>query len=141
MNALHWITKEARRLRREYPKRFKTWREYVAQASAIYASKHGGKSPVGHKHKTKKVSGMAKRKKRSRRSTAIKALKRAHRSEGRALRKLGTIGAAKTTLKKRLEKKLGEEYITQFKARLKRHKKKIGKRISQIKRDIRHLSK
>lgn len=51
MTALKWITNEAKKLRRQYPKRFKTWREYVAQASAIYASKHGGKSPVGKKRK------------------------------------------------------------------------------------------
>lgn len=57
-SALHWIINEAKRLRREYPRRFKTWREYVAQASAIYASKHKGNSPVGKKRKVgaKKVS-------------------------------------------------------------------------------------
>lgn len=49
MNALNWITSEAKKLRKQYPKRFATWREYVAQASAIYATKHGGKSPVGKK--------------------------------------------------------------------------------------------
>lgn len=49
MKALEWITKEAKKLRKEYPKRFATWKEYVAQASAIYASKHKGKSPVGKK--------------------------------------------------------------------------------------------
>lgn len=50
MKALEWITKEAKKLRKDYPKRFATWREYVAQASAIYASKHKGKSPVGKKN-------------------------------------------------------------------------------------------
>lgn len=51
------IFEEAKRLREKYPHRFKTWREYVAQASAIYASKHGGKSPIGKKRKkTKKMS-------------------------------------------------------------------------------------
>ncbi|NDA63443.1 MAG: hypothetical protein EBX50_15595 [Chitinophagia bacterium] len=49
MTALKWITTEAKKLRKQYPKRFATWREYVAQASAIYASKHKGKSPVGKK--------------------------------------------------------------------------------------------
>jgi hypothetical protein len=58
MTALQWITKEAKKLRKEYPKRFATWREYVAQASAIYAKKHKGKSPVGKKHK---VSGVKKK--------------------------------------------------------------------------------
>ena len=45
--ALSWIIDEAKRLKKNYPKRFSTWKEYVAQASAIYASKHKGKSPVG----------------------------------------------------------------------------------------------
>lgn len=39
MTAIEWITKEAKKLRKDYPKRFKTWREYVSQASAIYKSK------------------------------------------------------------------------------------------------------
>ena len=49
MTALQWIVKEAKDIKKKYPKRFKTWREYVAQASAIYANKHKGKSPVGKK--------------------------------------------------------------------------------------------
>jgi len=49
MSALQWIVKEAKKLKKEYPKRFTTWKEYVAQASAIYAKKHKGKSPVGKK--------------------------------------------------------------------------------------------
>lgn len=52
--AIKWIVSEAKRLREKYPTRFKTWKEYVAQASAIYASKHGGKSPIG-KPKPKRV--------------------------------------------------------------------------------------
>lgn len=53
MTALKWIVKEAKSIKKKFPKRFNTWREYVAQASAIYASKHKGKSPVGKK----KVAG------------------------------------------------------------------------------------
>jgi hypothetical protein len=53
MTALQWIVKEAKSIKKKYPKRFSKWTEYVAQASAIYASKHKGKSPVGKK----KVSG------------------------------------------------------------------------------------
>ena len=58
MTALKWITNEAKKLKKAYPKRFAKWTDYVAQASAIYASKHKGKSPVGKKHK---VSGMKKK--------------------------------------------------------------------------------
>ena len=59
MSALKWIVSEAKKLKKAYPKRFATWREYVAQASAIYAKKHKGKSPVGKK---RKVSGVKKKK-------------------------------------------------------------------------------
>jgi len=55
MTALQQIIKEAKHLKKKYPKRFANWREYVAEASAIYATKHKGKSPVGKKHK--KISG------------------------------------------------------------------------------------
>ena len=58
MTALKWITTEAKKLKKQYPKRFATWREYVAQASAIYSAKHKGKSPVGKK---KTVSGVKKK--------------------------------------------------------------------------------
>lgn len=71
--ALSWIVDEAKSLKKKYPKRFATWKEYVAQASAIYASKHKGKSPVGKKKiaspgKTK-VKPVVKAKKAPARST------------------------------------------------------------------------
>jgi hypothetical protein len=49
MTALQWIIKEAKILRKKSPKI--EWKKAVAQASAIYASKHKGKNPVGKKHK------------------------------------------------------------------------------------------
>jgi len=55
MTALQSIIKEAKSLKKKYPKRFTKWTDYVKQASAIYASKHKGKSPVGKKKTTKKV--------------------------------------------------------------------------------------
>ena len=55
MTALQSIIKEAKSLKKQYPKRFTKWTDYVKQASAIYASKHKGKSPVGKKKATKKV--------------------------------------------------------------------------------------
>jgi len=59
MNALNWIVKEAKKIKKQYPKRFATWKEYVSQASAIYSKKQSGKSPVSKK---KKISGMPKKK-------------------------------------------------------------------------------
>jgi len=52
MTALQWIIKEAKILRKKSPKM--EWKKAVAQASAIYASKHKGKSPVGKKKVAKK---------------------------------------------------------------------------------------
>jgi hypothetical protein len=54
MTALQNIIKEAKSLKKSFPKRFKKWTDYVKQASAIYASKHKGKSPVGKKKVVKK---------------------------------------------------------------------------------------
>jgi hypothetical protein len=54
MTALQSIIKEAKSLRVKYPKRYSKWTDYVKQASAIYASNHKGKSPVGKKKATKK---------------------------------------------------------------------------------------
>jgi hypothetical protein len=56
MTALQWILKEAKKLKKEYPKRFAKWTDYVAQASAIYAKKHKGKSPVGKKKAARKTA-------------------------------------------------------------------------------------
>jgi hypothetical protein len=54
MTALQVIIKEAKAIRSKNPKM--EWKKAVAQASAIYASKHKGKSPVGKKKVTKKVA-------------------------------------------------------------------------------------
>lgn len=58
--ALSSIIKEAKHLKRKYPHRFDhlkppdRWSKgYVKQASAIYAKKHHGKSPVGKKRKVR----------------------------------------------------------------------------------------
>ena len=133
MNALSWITKEAKRLKRKYPKRFEKWTEYVAQASAIYASKHKGKSPVGHKHK--KVSGMATKKRKSKRRTAaIRRARKYHAAEGRALRSIGSISRQKRALKKSLEAEIAWGLFSKDRATTKRAKKKIGKRITAKRR-------
>jgi len=60
MTALQSILKEAKALRKSFPTRYKKWTDYVKQASAIYASKHKGKSPVGKKHAVKKKTAKKK---------------------------------------------------------------------------------
>ena len=54
MTALQSIIKEAKAIRKKNPKM--EWKKAVAQASAIYASKHKGKSPVSKKHAKKKAA-------------------------------------------------------------------------------------
>jgi hypothetical protein len=54
MTVLQNIIKEAKSLKKKFPKRFAKWTDYVKQASAIFASKHKGKSPVGKKKVVKK---------------------------------------------------------------------------------------
>lgn len=73
-SALTAIVKEAKHLRRKYPNRFKKLRKkdqwskgYIKQASAIYAKKQHGKSPVGKKKKRKAVG--------AKRSTPVKRKK------------------------------------------------------------------
>ena len=59
MTALQVIIKEAKAIRKKSPKM--EWKKAVAQASAIYASKHKGVSPVGKKKaapKKKKVGAL-----------------------------------------------------------------------------------
>ena len=61
MTALQWIIKEAKAIRSKSPKM--EWKKAVAQASAIYASKHKGKSPVGKKKVVKKAAKKVAKKK------------------------------------------------------------------------------
>jgi hypothetical protein len=65
MTALQQIIKEAQAIRRKSPKM--EWKKAVAQASAIYSSKHKGKSPIGKKKVAKKAI-----KKKAIRKTATK---------------------------------------------------------------------
>jgi len=58
MTALQSIIKEAKAIRKKNPKM--EWKKAVAQASAIYASKHKGKSPVVKKHAVKKKAAKKK---------------------------------------------------------------------------------
>jgi len=82
MTALQVIIKEAKAIRSKNPKM--EWKKAVAQASAIYASKHKGKSPVGKKHAVKKKAAKKKvvkkvgviKKKATRKSATKKAKKK-----------------------------------------------------------------
>ncbi len=154
-NALTWITKEAQRLKREYPKRFKKWTQYVAQASAIYSSKHGGRSPVGHKRKAPKKKSMpAKKTHHRKRSVGRKPARRASSGSGISTNSrrhtdynrnkvyvtVGAVNKHKKAAKEKLLAIIGREEVKKFTAKGVRKKKKIAKKISKYKSDYRRLS-
>ena len=120
-SALKSITSEAKRLKKAYPHRFdklpkkSRWSKgYIKQASAIYASKHHGKSPVGKKKKAakrkvgKKVIRQVERKSvervlQGRRRVARKRTTPRKRSSRRVMagtrrRSVGKSGSANTLL-------------------------------------------
>lgn len=133
MTALQWIVKEAKALKKKFPKRYKTWTEYVKQASAIYASKHKGKSPVGKKRTvTKKrtvkkstVSGT-----RLQRSEHILRNKRKTISENKVLHEIEKVKKDILALEK-----LQKDHIT------KKHKSSIGAVIRKKHTSIKTLLK
>jgi len=111
MTALQSIVKEAKAIKKAYPKRFAKWTDYVRQASAIYASKHKGKSPVGKKKATKKVVRKKSAKKRI--GKVDTKLKRQLKNQGKKMphgydvvkrtprkRKIGAVKKKATTMHK-----------------------------------------
>lgn len=137
MSALKWITAEAKKIRKQYPKRFKTWREYVAQASAIYASKHKGKSPIGKK---KKVSGVSKKK-----PTEKAILKKIHTVKknvdalDEAQHQHMSIGAIKSAAMKHYKVKYGSLATKKMMEKTKRGKAKIMKELRDIEKRIKRI--
>ena len=70
MNALTWIIKEAKKIKKAYPKKYANWKDYVAKASKIYSSKYkkigavkssSHKDTKSHNVNIKVVSGMKKK--------------------------------------------------------------------------------
>jgi hypothetical protein len=108
MTALQVIIKEAKAIRKKSPKM--EWKKAVAQASAIYASKHKGKSPVGKKHAVKKKVAkkkVAKKKligktdKKLQKGLASKGLKMPHGYDVvKRVRKVGAVKKSATTMHK-----------------------------------------
>ena len=138
MTALQWITKEAKKLRKDHPKRFKTWREYVAQASAIYSSKHKGKSLVGKKHK---VSGVKKAKKPTEQSilNKIHKVKKDVEKLDEAQHKHMSIGAIKSHALHHYKSKYGSLSTKKMLEKTKRGKAKLLKEMKAIESKIKKI--
>jgi len=118
MTALQVIIKEAKAIRKKMPKI--EWKKAVAQASAIYASKHKGKSPVGKKKAVKKVA--------KKKAVGNVTLKKSNRFKGDDRYSINNDG------KKHLEGKLFSKEtakniavsLRKVKAKRKKSAKKIG---------------
>lgn len=145
-NALKWIIAEAKRLRRKNPHRFDSlanpWRDgFVAQASAIYASKHKGRSPVG-----KKKHRPHKKKTAHRRTGSVRTTSRSHTDKNKitaniqvgALGKVGA-GTLEAELRRRKKEKIDYLVLRRYHATRARDKKKISKQISQVRRELARL--
>lgn len=107
-SALKTIVTEAKSLRKRFPHRYDKlaypWRDgYMAQASAIYASKHKGKSPVGKKKRKKKSGGTRRVSSITLKETHEARISRAPKRRGKKTRKAApkhkprkrTVGAAR----------------------------------------------
>lgn len=148
-NALKWIIKEAKHLRRKFPHRFDNlknpWAKgYMAEASAIYARKHKGRSPVGKKRR--KVSG-------HKRGVRVKTISpgvtrygpvKPHKVTGQLkaiVNKVGSIpaGTLAAELRRRLKEKEDYLVLRRYHETTKRGKKKISKKITETRRELRKL--
>lgn len=145
MTALKWITNEAKKLRREHPRRFNTWKEYIAQASAIYARKHGGKSPVGKKRKKKRVSNVTTRSRTHtdrNRITANIQVGRLHHKKTRTVahrKKTNTVSHHMSVAKRMLVDDIAAAEARKFTMTKKSDRRKQGKKIAELKRKYRKL--
>jgi len=127
MTALQQIIKEAKVIRKKYPN--KSWKDAVKQASAIYASKHKGKSPVGKKKAAKKVAV----KKVVRKKVAVKKSitgMTKHISESKVLKEIDKVKHDIKSLEK-----LQKEHM------MKKHKTSIGATIRKKHTEIKKLLK
>ena len=100
MTALQSIIKEAKSLKKQYPKRYAKWTDYVKQASAIYASKHKGKSPVGKKKKVGAAKPVSKHKDTKSHNVNIRVVSgiKKKKATKKAVKKSTTLTKVKQTL-------------------------------------------
>ena len=143
MTALQQIIKEAKVIRKKYPN--KSWKDAVKQASAIYASKHKNKSPVGKKKKigkyvATKKTGSTTNVIYTRKKVESKLPKKAvvqkslfgmkHISESKVLKEIDKVKHDIKTLEK-----LQKEHM------MKKHKTSIGATIRKKHTEIKKLLK
>jgi hypothetical protein len=138
MSALSWIIKEAKRLRRKYPNRFREWKQYVAQASAIYASKHKGKSPIGKKRRRKVSAIKIVEAGETRRTYArhVYKQKRSHSGHFKGVRKIASIGSHKSAIRSQLKERMSRALLGKELATNARQHRRFSKQIQELRRDM-----
>lgn len=145
------VFEKAKKLKKEFPHEYDNaknpWQKYVAWASKIYSEQHGGKSPVGKPHKKKsmpkrRTPPKTKSKRKAHKIGDIKMPAKKHTDYNRNKVDI-SIGAVRhyTSLaRKGLEQELEKQMLQQWKATKKTDKKKIGKKIADLKSRIVKLS-
>lgn len=120
------ITAQAKRIY----KRGGTWKGAIEKAGAEYRAGKLGK--VVHM-KTKRKRATAKRKR------VIKKIHTLHKKEGKAIRALGSVSHHISHAKHLLAEQIGWAELHKFQAKTKRAKKKVGKKIADLKSRYRKL--
>lgn len=141
MTALEWIVKEAKKLKKEYPKRYKTWTEYVKQASAIYAKKHKTKTPV---KKKKAISGVKKKAKKTSEKSILNKIHKVKNEVNKldeAQHKHMSLGKLKSYGIGSLKIKYGSLSAKKLTEKSKRNKAKIQKELREIATKIKKLNR
>lgn len=134
MNALRWINNETKRLQKLHPHTSR--KTLQKQAGKNYRNRHG----ASHTHKKKPA---AKRKRRGAVGSVpfdfVPSISGTTRKK--SLGKLGSVsaGTLKNELKKRLNIDIDRAVVQKYHAKKKSVKKKIQKRITQKKAELRKL--
>jgi len=131
MTALQKIIAEAKKIRKKYPK--KEWKDCVAQASAIYAKKHKGKSPVGKK--SKKVGAVKKK------AAKKRAVSEYHKDTASHNVRINVLSGIKSEGMKLFKDKYGKLSTQKMLEKTKRGKAKIAKQMREVAAKIRKIQK
>jgi hypothetical protein len=138
------VFKDAKKIRSQHPRKFKTWAEYVSYASS-HAPRKKKSMPKRKAAPRKKHRPAARQRARPRRRIAgesgVSTRSRTHTDYNRNKVNI-TVGAVKShtrIAREKLEHLIGNEEVKKFKAPLKRVKKKIQKKITSYKAAYRRL--
>jgi hypothetical protein len=142
MTAIQIIVKEAKKLKKQYPKKYKTWTEYVKQASVIYNKKNKAKSSTVKKKKA--ISGVKKKAKKTSEKSILNKIHRVKNEVNKldeAQHKHMSLGKLKSYGIGSLKIKYGTLSAKKLTEKSKRAKTKIQKELREIATKIKKLNK